>query len=301
MATIELSAPPATAPLFVKAALSGLPWARRSQQLPDTALVLPGYAVDRDHLAAYARVCGFALSDRLPVTYPHVLGFGLALRLITGQDFPFPALGLVHIGNRITAHRAICADELLTLRVRATALGAHPRGTQFVVITDALVDGAPVWFEQSTYLRRNGQEQRRSEGHAAAEPPEPTAVWRLAEDVGRRYAAVSGDCNPIHLHRLIARLFGFPRAIAHGMYTMARFLAALGPRLPRAYTVDVRFGRPALLPSTVQVSLMAATGNSWNVAVHNPDGRPHLAGTISPNECRDPGARDRSTRCPSTD
>ena len=76
-----------------------------------------------------------------------------------------------------------------------------------------------------------------------------TAHWRVPGDLGRRYAAVSGDRNPIHLHALSAKAFGFPRAIAHGMWTKARCLAAL--RLPDALTAEVRFKQPILLPSTV--------------------------------------------------
>ena len=280
--TIELSAPPATVPLFAKAALGALPGPRRSRQLPDTVLVLPEQVVDRHHLAAYARVCGFPLSDRLPVTYPHVLSFGLALQLMTGRDFPFPLLGLVQIGNRITARRLIHADERLTLQVHALNLRPHNRGSQFTVMTQVTVDGAPVLSEESTYLHRRGSRDKPSDpGHGAVPPPpELTAMWQLAGDVGRRYAAVSGDYNPIHLHRLAARALGFRQAIAQGMYTKARCLAALDARLPEAYTVDVRLGRAALLPSTVHVSITEARGG-WNAAVHNPDGRPHLTGTIS--------------------
>lgn len=280
--TIELATPPATVPLFAKAALGALPGPRRPRQLPDTALVLPEQVVERHHLAAYARVCGFPLSDRLPVTYPHVLGFGLALQLMTGRDFPFPLLGLVHIGNRITARRMIRADERLTLQVHAIDLKPHDRGSQFTLITQVTADGAPVWSEESAYLHRSGgRDKPAGSGHAIAQPPpEPTAVWQLAGDAGRRYAAVSGDYNPIHLHRLAARGFGFRQAIAHGMYTKARCLAALDARLPEAYTVDVRFSRAVLLPATVHVSITEASGG-WHATVHNPDRRPHLTATIS--------------------
>jgi acyl dehydratase len=272
---IELTTPPATVPLFAKAALGALPGPRRPPQLPDTTLALSAQIVDRHRLAAYARVCGFPLSDRLPVTFPHVLSFGLALQLMTGRDFPFPLLGLVHIGNRITVRRVIRADERLTLRVRAVDLRPHDRGSQFTVITQVTAGGALVWSEESTYLHRSGDRNKPAgSGHAVVPPPpEPTAVWQLAGDVGRRYAAVSGDYNPIHLHRLAARGFGFPQAIAHGMYTKARCLAALDARLPEAYTVDARFGRPILLPATVHVSI-THTSEGWNAAVHNPDGRP---------------------------
>jgi acyl dehydratase len=291
MSRVELTAPPNTTSLFAKAALGALPGPSRPKELPDTELVLPGQTVDRDHLAAYSRVCGFALSDRLPLTYPHVLGFGLSMQLMAGRDFPFPLIGLVHIANRITRYREIGADERLDLRVRAGGLAPHERGSQFVVTMEAAVDGEAVWAGESTYLRRGGSGGEpaaagTSQSPAQERPDEPTALWRLPEDIGRRYAAVSGDVNPIHLHWLTARPLGFRRAIAHGMYTKARSVAAVAPRLPGACTVAVRFGRPVLLPATVEFSAAkfdAAAGETgWDLAVRSRKGKPHLTGTAVP-------------------
>jgi acyl dehydratase len=101
----------------------------------------------------------------------------------------------------------------------------------------------------------------------------------LGGDLGRRYGSVSGDRNPIHMHALSARLFGFPQAIAHGMWTKARCLAALEARLPDAYTVDVSFRRPILLPSRVTFS---AEGERFAVrSARNPE-TIHLEGTVTP-------------------
>jgi acyl dehydratase len=80
-------------------------------------------------------------------------------------------------------------------------------------------------------------------------------VWRLPGDLGRRYAAVSGDVNPIHLHPLTARAMGFPRAIAHGMWTSAHALAALGPATAQSSSSHVWFRKPVLLPSTVALAV----------------------------------------------
>jgi acyl dehydratase len=100
-------------------------------------------------------------------------------------------------------------------------------------------------------------------------------------DIGRRYAAVSGDRNPIHLHPLTARAFGFPRAIAHGMWLKARTLATIESRLPDAFSVDVTFKTPVLLPSTV--SLVAAHhDDGWLLDVRNAkSGKPHLSGSVT--------------------
>ena len=77
--------------------------------------------------------------------------------------------------------------------------------------------------------------------------------WRLPEDLGRSYAGVSGDVNPIHLHPLTARAMGFPRHIAHGMWTYARTLAALGRGSLGPSGSRVWFTAPVFLPSTVEL------------------------------------------------
>ena len=288
---IELSRRPRTGGLLLRAALAAR--RRGGDTLPDTEVVLPGVVVDRDHLARYARVCGFAVRDELPATYPHVLAFGLAMTLMTGRDFPFPMLGSVHVNNTITRYRPLRADEPLTLRVRAADLRPHERGRQFDVVHTATVDGELVWRDVSTYLRRSksssgsgsGAGSASGSGRRAADGAtgrsSPSAVWRVADDVGRRYAAVSGDRNPIHLNALAARMFGFPRAIAHGMWTKARCLAALEGRLPASYTVDVAFKLPVLLPATVAFS-SAPTEAGWTFALHDRrSGKPHLSGRIA--------------------
>ncbi|WP_026181188.1 MaoC/PaaZ C-terminal domain-containing protein [Demetria terragena] len=80
----------------------------------------------------------------------------------------------------------------------------------------------------------------------------PGARWRLPSDLGRRYARVSGDVNPIHMSRLSAKALGFPRTIAHGMWSAARMLATVENRVPDAYDFDISFRKPVLLPSTVR-------------------------------------------------
>ncbi len=279
----ELESVPNLAALYATAVLTGP--LRRGGRLPDVELVLSELAVDRAHLAAYDRVCGFRLADELPATYPHVLAFPLAIRLMTDRAFPFPLPGLVHVRNRVTQRRPLRATERITFRVRAEGLAPHERGTQFDVVTEASVAGETVWTDRSTYLRRGGGSgggRGDRDRPGTAPEPEPAAVWRVPGDVGRRYAAVSGDRNPIHLHPWAARLFGFRRAIAHGMWVKARCLAAFEGRLPDAYTMDVRFKLPVLLPATVAFT-SRREGDGWGFAVHDArTGRPHLSGAIEP-------------------
>jgi MaoC dehydratase-like protein len=263
-----------TTTLYLKAAAGLLPFLGPSgDDIPDRRLALDSVEIDRERLAKYARVCGFRLRDELPPTYIHILAFPLHLELMTDSSMPFGAVGLVHIANRIVQHRPVRMTERLALSVHGTPLEDHPKGRQFTLVTEARVGDELVWEGFSTNLKRGegaGEREERSEPELQRE-----AEWRVPGDIGRRYADVSGDRNPIHMHDLSAKLFGFPRAIAHGMWTKARCLAALEGRLPRSFEVDVRFGKPLLLPATVEF----CTNQSLDFAVRGKG--VHLTGGIA--------------------
>jgi acyl dehydratase len=251
---------------------------RRSSGPAQSSLAVDGVAIDPAHLAEYDRVCGFRLSTALPATYPHVLAFPLAMALMTGPTFPFPPLGIVHIANRIDMHRPLTLADTFDFRVQAEAARPHERGEQIDVVATATVDGSDVWVGRSTYLHRGRTKSTSPSPASVEELPPPAAVIHVDRRVGSDYAAVSGDRNPIHTNRLLARAFGFPRTIAHGMWSKARCLAALEGRLPDAYTVDVAFKLPILLPAT----LALRTSGDWNFSLHDAkSSKPHLTGTVA--------------------
>ncbi len=295
METRTLQSPPSILPLYAKAAAPMVPGASLlpfvpggGGEIPEIELELPGVTVDPDRLAAYARVCGFALRDNLPPTYPHMLAFPLHMAVMSDGSFPFGAVGLVHVENRIVAHRPIGVGEEMTIRVRPTKLEPHPKGRTFSLETEVTIDGEAVWESTSTMLRRGKGEEKPTKSPAEFVPiPEDTpasAEWRLPGDLGRSYASVSGDRNPIHMHSLTAKPLGFPAAIAHGMWTKARALAALESRLPDSFEVDVRFRRPILLPARVEFA-SATEGEEIGFAVRDARKKtPHLDGRLWPLE-----------------
>lgn len=237
-------------PLLRKLPLVG---PRAATQLPDLQLALDDVEIDPQHVADYARVCGFDLRDELPATYLHNVAFPLAMALMTDGSFPFGVIGLVHVANRIEQRRPVRIGERPSVRVRAEHLRDHPAGRQFDVVGEALVDGEVVWTDTSTYLRPGGGSggEKDDKKEARPERPEPEAIWTVPGDIGRKFGSVSGDRNPIHLHPLSAKAFGMPSAIAHGMWLKARCLAALEAELPGAFTIEVRFKKPVILPAKV--------------------------------------------------
>ncbi|GAA2504101.1 MaoC/PaaZ C-terminal domain-containing protein [Streptomyces gobitricini] len=254
---------------------------------PGRRLVAPGVRIDPASLGAYARVCGFRGAGPVPLPYPHVLAFPLALRLMAARDFPLPLLGLVHTWIEVTQHRPLHPAEHLELTVRLAAVAPHRRGTEATVTTEARVAGEPVWESRSGYLARHrapGPHPAEPAPHAAPPPvpqaaPLPTplparAQWRLAPGLGRRYGRVSGDRNPIHLHPLTARAFGHSRPIAHGMWTFARCLAERDQDL-HGVRVHARFKAPVPLPATVTY---AAGDTAFQLRGAD---RVHLTGTVT--------------------
>ena len=194
MATRELRSSPSMAALFARAGAAMIPGASQlpfvgggGRDVPDLTLRLTDVEVDGARVADYDRVCGFALRDVLPPTYPHMLAFPLHLSLMTDPSFPFRAIGLVHIANRITQHRPIRGSERLQIDVSATPVEDHPRGKQFSLRTEVRVGDELVWEEVSTNLKRgggsdaatapaserDGARRRRASFHAPRTSPRP--------------------------------------------------------------------------------------------------------------------------------
>src|SRR4051794_2872576 len=275
----ELGSSPSMKLLYPKALGGAVVPGGRSHELPGGGLVLRDVAVDRGGLDDYCRVCTFEIRDTPPPPYPPLLGFPLSMQLMTDRTFPFSVMGLVHIENRIEQLRPIGVDEHLDVTVAARDLRPHDKGRQFDLVAEATAGGETVWRSASTYLKRDGG----GEGGGSKEagdrepPPEPAAVLKVPGDIGRRYGAVSGDRNPIHLHPLSARLFGMPRPIAHGMWLKARCLALLEGTLPGAFTVEASFKLPVYIPGKVSFAGDGARFSLYDAK----NEKPHLAGAVS--------------------
>jgi acyl dehydratase len=119
-------------------------------------------------------------------------------------------------------------------------------------------------------------------------------MFHLPADLGRRYSALAGDYNPIHLSALTARPFGFKRAIIHGMWTLAR-ASAKWPMIcrPSRAGCDVRFERPVFLPSRVHLAVTRDGPGALAFTLTSPDLRTrHFSGVVVHEPAREaaPGA-----------
>ena len=266
----------------------------KAKQLPSSVYTVDQLVIDQANLSDYRKICGFMNDGRVPATYFAVLSQTLQMNMMAKPDFPFAMLGLVHLENSVTQHRVIFDTETVRMSVQLDNLRAHDKGQQFDFVTTVFVGEELVWQGVSTYLSR---QKKSKQSPQAAKPKETITFAKLdasegglslpievQEDIGRRYAFVSGDFNLIHLHPLSARAFGFPKAIAHGMWTKARALAAIARsfELPAAYQVQVSFRQPVFLPSTIELVTDAPDALGIEFGLYSKDGKKtHALGTIT--------------------
>lgn len=281
LAMRDLRNAPAMLPLFAKAVMRAGVKPGSHPQLPAIGARLSDLVPDQKHLASYRKVCGFQSAGTLPITYPHLHAHPLFMSLLLDQRFPFPAMGLVHVRNRISQFRPIQQREQLDVECRLGALEQRDNGYQFSIVTSVSTAGEQVWESESFMLYRTGSSKRDKKNAPPVEPVRDAQEWSVPADIGRRYGAVSGDRNPIHLYPLTAKLFGFKRQIAHGMWSKARCLAELESGFPQQpFSVDVSFKLPLFVPAKVKFATDdVADGVDFRLL--GADGiKPHLAGEI---------------------
>jgi acyl dehydratase len=260
---------------------------RNVTSIPEIGFVLRDQIIDLNNMNQYAKLCGFKHNDVLPITYPQVLATPLHIEVMTQVDFPFKLLGLVHVNNVINQYRPINSHERIDIFCRVGNLYATDKGMEAVLISELKIGGELVWDSTSTMLSR---------GYVPTGiTPSPvkndlysnyytTEKWAVPSNTGRRYAAISGDRNPIHLYPLTAKMFGFPRHIVHGMWTKAKALAEIDKKhniFIGQTSVEVQFKTPIQLPAAVCFSQQESDNTvNFKVADKN-DLKPHVVGRVT--------------------
>lgn len=282
----DLSVLPSTAPLFWKAALSSRRKPGESPEVPANVVTLKNFALQGDHIAAYNAVCQLP-EGAIAITYPQVVAAPLHMHVMTQANFPLPLVGLVHLRNVITQKAALSAGTPYDVRVQVGESRRSKLGIEVDLLTDYLADGESLWSAVTTVLHRAKTKSRGSK----APPPTVAAVtaqympFSAPEDIGRRYAAVAQDYNPIHLHALTAKLLGFDRAIAHGMWSVARSLGLLLPAHIEAHggsptRLAIQFKQPLLLPGRVTLKQVQAGKAVDFDLLAREGGKTHLSGRL---------------------
>ncbi len=286
--SLHFTSAPAIAPAYLKILLARKP-PLAVDTVPRIEATLDRFVIDRRHLARFRKVCGENDSPELPITYPHVMATPLHLAMIACEAFPVSLFGVVHTRNRIVQHRPLRADDGGRIVAWLERHRETSRGQELDLQTEVRVGGSTVWSETCTFLARRPTRARstqaKSENLPVLEMPPrqdvTTSTFFVASGVGRQYARVSGDFNPIHIADVAARFFGFKRAIAHGMWSLARCAAEIGgTAFSRPCTLDVAFKRPVLFRARVVLESWISDGRV-GFSMRDPEAdRGHLLGSV---------------------
>src|SRR6185295_2203661 len=251
--SLEFARAPAIWSMYPKIMVSRKPsLVPEGGEVPRIEARLAKVSIDRKHLANYSEVCGAAAGATLPIAYPHVLAMPLHLAMLGAEAFPVKLFG-----------------------------------QEFDLHTEYVVSGAPLWDETCTFLARKKPPAgaKPSVSRSVEGAPDATAVksssFRAPSGLGRRYGFISGDVNPIHMSDLTARAFGFPRAIAHGMWSLGRAASDFEPeRFNGGCEYSVTFKLPIYMPAWMTLQRWAIE-NGTAFALRDAQGeKPHFTGTL---------------------
>lgn len=260
--TIELnySAAPSFGTIYKGILLRRRKGYRAGQPWPAMRSTWRGARVDTAKLAAYRGLTNWPTDGTLPLLYPHIISSPIHLGMMAHPDFLLSPLGGVHARNVILQHRPISESESLDIVCELGTPRVLKQGCEFDISTLVTVGGATVWESTSSYLFR-GKYGQPQEGYEPPRLPDlgtvaRTGQWRVPPDMGRRYAKACGDYNPIHVSKILAKLFGFKRDLIHGMWSAARSLVeagAAGAPCPRRF--DVIFKGPIWIGAGTEMRL----------------------------------------------
>jgi len=218
-------------------------------------------SIDNNHYAAFCEEVDWQRSAQIHPLYLQMLSLPLQMQCLLDKKSPFPLLGLIHAANHVECVEACDLREPFECRVRFNDVRPHSRGWEVDVSLQAFQHGQCVYRAISSYLVKvkavhvapkapNIEYQE----DVSDTPKTQLGALDVTTDTGRRYAKISGDYNPIHLFAVSAKLFGFKRPIAHGMWTLARSISLIPLADTQVLTkVDCRFKRPVFLPSQINV------------------------------------------------
>ena len=210
---------------------------RKDVKLTGISFSQSNMTIDPERVKKYRKNCGFVDGDEVPMTYPYLMIFPLQGLLLVDKAFCFPAMGIVHLANRIQQFGVLTADGAKYTAVSRLDenLLPHAKGYCFVVVSEVYsgsggAGSTLLWRCESTYLYRAKvtaavvgdatpvyESKIKNEYMESCQEVKP---YKLPAGFGLKYAAISGDFNPIHCYALTAKLFGFPHgAIMHGMWS----------------------------------------------------------------------------------
>lgn len=229
---LEYAKIPGILPIYAKVLFSRKKGFKPGDQFPKITASVKNISINPKKLKAYREICGLEDDGNLPVLYPHVFTAPLHMAILGHQDFPIPLVGMLHFRNHSIQHRPIKSDEILNVEVSLAEHRIVKQGFEFDYLIRIESKGELVWNSITTYLKQGkfGTEYDVSPRSDLIEPMtdgEKIFDSQIPKKIGKKYAKICSDYNPIHISKFAAKLFGFKRDIAHAMWATSLSIGKL--------------------------------------------------------------------------
>lgn len=214
-------------------------------------------------------------------------GFPLITEALAAAPYDFRKA--LNGGCSMVMHKPIPTGEPLQLRSRVESVDDD--GYRAIVEvrlwtgTASAPDALEATLRTFVPLKRRKDKQKKDKPRVHVDA-QLIDRWRVSEQDGLTFAALTGDFNPIHWIKPAARAAGFKSTILHGFSTVARAIESLNTArfandVHKLASIDVRFTRPLVLPAKPAVFLHPEPG-TFSVGTA-PGGPCYLTGTFQVN------------------
>jgi MaoC like domain len=255
--------------------------------IPNLVGELLGFNIDKEHLNRYSEICGLEKNSKMPILYPHVIASSIYMNMLTHKLFPFGLVGSLHLRNHIIQHRQINIDGTFDIKVEVIEQRVVKQGMEFDFTISILIDKERVWESISTWLTRGkfGKEYENSP-NAEILKTEPEAKHfadlYIPKNIGKKFAKITLDYNPIHISRILASLFGLKRDVAHAMWASGNALGKLSDVIyDKPTRIDLAFKGPLFLDSKSNVKTIEKDKNLLFDYYCGDNDRPSINGRVS--------------------
>ena len=258
------------------ASTARLLWHRRPglklpTDMPSIERRLSGVRINSVWLQDYLKCTAAANwpATQLPPLALQIAAAPLHMAVMADRAFPLRPLGIVHQSQQIQQWHPLSARQTYDLHVLTGEARIEHRGISFGLVTEAWQLGTLVWRSEVRILsiqQMPEKTKQRVRPHELSDvTPLQDDTLTVPESIGRRYARIACDYNPVHVHAWLARPFGFRHAIAHGTWTLARALFCAEVEVSPGFTLVAQFIRPVELPSRIRVATYPGTepGERW--------------------------------------
>ncbi|MDN3653846.1 MaoC/PaaZ C-terminal domain-containing protein [Thalassotalea ponticola] len=223
---------------------------RRSQFFNEFSVSYDIAPIKQQKIDAFRQFYDLADDQQLPASYAFIAGFEAMLNTLSHQHFAFAPLGLIHLSAEFKQFAPIDYQRPFSVDIKVKQNRRHPLGKLVQLESKFFQDHHLCLINTNCMLKKltSASTDSRVKGQQTFSGTTDTCV---NADTARAYAKVSYDYNPIHISKHLAKLFGLPGAIMHGMYFAHWLLIRENIHQQR---VKFEFKKPCLLPTEVGIA-----------------------------------------------